>query len=421
MACRLVEESPEDAKALHLLGSLFAKSEQYGLAYNLFLRSTQVAPKNASAWSNVGMSLSGMQRYIEARQHFNRAHSLDPKNGNICANIALTYLEEADRHKALEWAMKALKLDPNHKGAYTTIAFVQLGLGNWEAGWDNYQATLGGKYRKIVTYADEPLWDGACGKRLIVYGEQGLGDEIMFASCLPDAIKDSMRVTVDCDERLQGLFRRSFPDADVYGTRRAKEITWDAKADAVVPIGQLPMYYRPTPESCPGKPFLKPDPERVLQWKALFATYKKPVIGICWSGGTPHNHMKRRHLGVEAFQPLFDAVDAVYVSLQYKGDEKHPKVLEFPRATRTPDYDDTAGLVAALDHVVGVHTAVHHLAGAMGVPQTILVPAKCSWAYALDNMPWYNAPLVRQKNGEEWKQTIERWLRSDPDLRRLRS
>jgi len=419
MACKLVEESPEDAKSLHLLGNLFAKSEQYGLAYNLFLRATELAPKNASAWSNVGLALSGMQRFVDARVHFNRAHSLDPKNGNICANIALTYLEEAERLKAMEWAKKALKLDPEHKGAYTTLAFIQLGLGDWKNGWDNYRATLGGKYRKIMAYNDGPVWDGTKGKGVVVYGEQGLGDEIMFASCIPDAIRDCSKVTIDCDERLEGLFRRSFPECDVYGTRRAKEITWDAKADYSVPIGQLPLYYRPTPESCPRVPYIKPDPERVLQWRALFDGYKKPVIGICWSGGTPHNHMKRRYLGVEAFEPLFETVDAVYVSLQYKGNDKHPRVLEFPRATRTPDYDDTAGLVAALDHVVGVHTAAHHLAGAMGVPQTILVPAKCSWAYALDPMPWYGVKLVRQKQGEEWKQTIERWLRSDPDICRL--
>jgi ADP-heptose:LPS heptosyltransferase len=124
-------------------------------------------------------------------------------------------------------------------------------------------------------------------------------------------------------------------------------------------------------------------------------------------------------MGLEAFRPLIETVDAVYVSLQYTDAtdeiiESGLPVREFLRATRTPDYDDTAGLVAALDYVVGIHTSVHHLAGALGVPATIMVPHAPMWAYGID-MHWYKSKLCRQKSGEEWKQTVKRWV-NDSDI-----
>lgn len=386
-----------------MMGRIYAGAERFGIAYNIFKRVSEVSPKRYEAWNNVGMCLTAMTNHLEARKCFFRANDLAPNKPEVLANIALSYLDESEPEKACEWAEKALKHDPNHAGAHSTLGFAQLALGRWDTGWKHYAYTLGGKFRKIVQYGDEPIWDGTPGQKIVIYGEQGLGDEIMYASCIPDVAAD---ITIDCDKRLEGLFRRSFPDCKVYGTRRETDVDWLETYDASCPIGMLPQFMRTDQKFCPKTPYLIPDPERVLQWKALFKSYGKPVIGICWTGGSKHNHPHRRTIDIHDFQPLFDQ-DAIFVSLQYKDSEPHARVLEFPRATRTPDYDDTAGLVAALDHVVGIHTTVHHLAGAMGVPATILVPDKCSWIYAQD-MPWYQSKLHRKKSGETWKACIGR-------------
>lgn len=125
-------------------------------------------------------------------------------------------------------------------------------------------------------------------------------------------------------------------------------------------------------------------------------------------------------MGWQAFKPLMDAIDADWISLQYKPCDAGP-IRVFERATLTADYDDTAGLVAELDAVVGVHTAVHHLAGALGVPGIILVPPNPCWTYALDPFPWYaSARLFRQRKAEAWIDTVRR-LAHDPEcLGRLR-
>lgn len=391
------------------MGAVYVKAERYGQAYHTFTRICQLAPKRFEAWNNLGMSLAGLSKYKQAREAFQKALALNPDRPDVIANVALTFLEDGERQKAIDWAEKALKRDPNHAGAKGTLGFAMLGQGKWD-GWDHYKATLGGKFRKAMQYGEEPLWDGTEGKSLVVYGEQGLGDEIMYASCLPDLQKRN-KVTLDCDKRLEGLFRRSFPEIEVHGTRRDQSVDWIQTYDANVPIGMLPSVYRRKTEDFPQKPYLKPDPWRVLQWKTLFKTFKNPVVGLCWTGGSKHNHPERRAIELQDLEPLLEK-DAIFVSLQYKDSDSHPKILEFPRATRTPDYDDTAGLVAALDMVIGIHTTAHHLAGAMGVPQVILVPSKCSWLYSSD-FPWYGSPLFRQRENEPWRSTIRRLCDSD--------
>lgn len=422
----LLDKDPDDAQALFMLGVIEAKAERFGLAYNLFRRVVDLKPNRAEAWNNVGMALEGLHLTQKAREAFLEAWKRDKKVANFPANVALTYMEERDYSKALEWTAKAFQLDPEHAGAKTTWGMSNLALGNWKDGWAGMAYALGGKFRKEVVYGDEVRWDGTPGQSVVFYGEQGIGDEVMYASCVPDAIEHCKEVVIECDPRLEGLFRRSFPKAAVYGTRRQTQVDWLEKhqLDARCPVGQMPQFFRPTPESCPGTPYLVADPERRIQWRALFDSWgKKPKIGLAWSGGSRHNNPEARHIGLEAFRELIESVDADYVSLQYTDPSEEIAqtglpVRHYARATLTNDYDDTAAMVAELALVIGPHTSVHHLAGAMGVPSLILVPKKTNWMYQGKAMPWYrSATLVKQVGS--WEETIGTLL-SHPALCGLR-
>ncbi len=237
----------------------------------------------------------------------------------------------------------------------------------------------------------------------------------MYASCIPDVAADNS-VILECEGRLKNLFQRSFPNVAVHGTRRAAA-SWlaDVSVDARCAIGGLPKACRSVEADFPGSPYLVADPERRIQWRALLGSFgKRPKIGVCWSGGSKHNQPKARRVGLESFRSLIDGLDATFVSLQYKDPSAEIASSGLPvhhwkRACETDDYDDTAALVAELDLVVGVHTSVHHLAGALGIPGIILVPEKTLWLYAQDNFPWYkSAKLFRQKQGEPWSNTIQR-------------
>jgi hypothetical protein len=252
---------------------------------------------------------------------------------------------------------------------------------------------------------------------------------------VPDAIKHCKKVIVDCDLRLANLFSRSFPDAAVYGTRKAKPkdgSKWrleDRQFDASLAMGQIGEYFRTADKDFQRKPYLVPDPNRVLMWKSLWATKNKPIIGIAWSGGIPKTGAQFRRFELDEWAPLFKAIDAHYVSLQYK--PAAPEIeafrahgvdlVEYPYATLTSDYDDTAALVASLDCVVGVPTAVIHLAGALGVPTFALCARMKCWKYNSGN-PFQ--PVTNIEWAGSWKNTIsaavpnieELCLKSSSDL-----
>jgi ADP-heptose:LPS heptosyltransferase len=305
------------------------------------------------------------------------------------------------------------------------MGMAQIATGDF-GGYVNLAHSVNNKFRKLIQYQDEPIWDGTKEQTVLVYGEQGLGDEIMYASIFEDAAQDA-NILVECDERLEGLFRRSFPHLTVHGTRRSDSDWVDAhKLDASIPSGMLTKLYRTQRDSFPGKRYLIADPERKLQWRALFNSWgKRPKIGICWSGGSPYCKPDERHMGLEAFRPLIESLNADFVSLQYKDADAEIAETGLPvrhikRAVQSPDYDDTAAFVAELDMVIGVHTSVHHLAGALGVPGLIFVPHKSLWLYA-GEFPWYDsARLIRQNKGEAWVQTVKRSL-NDQRICRLRS
>ena len=419
---RLLDANPNDALALFLLGHVYAMAERFGLAINIFKRVVQLEPKKPMAWNNLGMAYHGLKS-PDALDAFHKALNLDHKAVYL-ANIASAHLEQCHWKQALEWSDRAIASDPSIKGAHITNGMANLALGNYAKGWEGFSYSLGGKFRKAKQFKDEQPWDGSKGKTIVVYGEQGIGDEVMYSSVIPDLTADCS-VILECDPRLEGLFRRSFPDVQVYGTRRLEPYWTDQPIDANCPIAGLPRFYRNKPEDFPGTPYLTADPERRIQWRALLDSLgNRPKIGIAWSGGSRHNRPKERDMGLEAFRPLIEGMDPDFISLQYKDpteeiEESGLPVRHFKRACQTDDYDDTAGLVAELDMVIGVHTSVHHLAGGLGVKSIILVPEKTLWLYAKDKMDWYSgARLFRQKAGETWEKTVTRMM-DDNNLRRI--
>ena len=427
-AAKTLDEDPENALALFVIATVYQRAERFGVAANIYQRITQIKQDRPEPWNNLGMCWSGLGMNIKARKAFHEAWKRE-KSGLFAANIGMTHFADRDFKKAIEWCDIALKKGDS-KSANTTLGMTYLSLGQWEKAWPLYDSSVGGKFRKDVQFQDEPRWQGEKGKSVVFFGEQGLGDEIMYASCIPDAQKDCREAVLECDERLEGLFARSFPGVAVYGTRRQDAVKWPANhsLDARCPIGQIAQFYRPSPRSCPGNAYLTADPERRIQWRALLDSFgAKPKIGVCWSGGSKYNKPKERNIGLERLRPLIESVGATWVSLQYKDPTEEIiqsglAVHHWKRACETNDYDDTAALVSELDMVIGVHTSVHHLAGALGVPGIILVPFKTIWVYSLPDgsMPWYSsARLFKQREGEGWEETVRRLL-DDPDICGLR-
>lgn len=357
----------------------------------------------------------------EAQRIFEQALALAPDHADINANIGCMYVNDGRPEGGVRWMKKALEIEPGHPEAAFNLGLLQLELGQFKEGFANYDE---GSHRKnglgrTYTHPDGstlPLWKGEPGKRVVVYGEQGIGDEIMFASCVPDLQSISEKVVLDCHPRLVTLFKRSF-GLDCYGTRKNHAyLDWDVASYQFThrsPIGSLARWFRSNGEF-PKKPYL------VTGKNSEVDALPGLKIGLAWSGGYKETRASIRSVPLTEFGPIL-GFDASFVSLQYTEcaaeiayiERKHgKKIHQFDFITsKDSDYDLTAEVVNSLDLVIAVNTSVVHLAGSLGVECWTLTPDKPAWRYGVsgDEMPWYGSvKQFRQKRGEQWSAVIAR-------------
>jgi hypothetical protein len=406
----ILRGDPDNAPALFIIATLHTRMDRFGEAIPMYERVTQLAPKRTEVLNNLGLCWQESHRPSKARGYFQRSLGF-ARTPQTMSNIGVTFMDEGNYAEAMKWSDRALAMDPQHVGATSNKGFALLATGDW-SGWKLYDKCLGGKFRKELDFG-APKWNGEETESIVIYGEQGLGDEICYASMLGEV--PSKQITLECDPRLETLFRRSFPQIEVYGTRRGDRSWTDGRWwHSQAAIASLPAFLRPSRESCPKTPYLVADPERRLMWRALFDSKKKPVIGLCWSGGSFATRKHSRKVGLESFRKYIETHDAYYVSLQYEDAQEEIEATGLPvrqfHELLSDDYDDTAALVAELDGIVGMHTSVHHLAGALGKRSTVLVPENPMWMYAYgDSMPWYaDNRYHRQKRSESWADCINR-------------
>lgn len=347
-----------------------------------------------------------------------KSETLPKERCKIMTNLASLHINEGDPTPALEWCDKALALDPNNYQTKAQRGMACLELGLWREGWEGWMATYANGDRKKRSYIDVPDWDGSPGKTVIVYGDQGIGDEIFNANCLPDIIRISKKVIFDCHPRLPALFQRSFPEIEVYGTRKhISQVDWldDCGADASICVADLPRFFRNTDaEWGDGRAYLKAAPFADGGGHRL-------RIGLSWTGGVKRTRTDLRSLPIDALVPILRSrPDAEWFSLQYTDNaarevcELEEKtgihIAHYPGWVECFDYDRTASFVSSLDLLITVTTTAHDLASALGVPNWVLVPSRPSWRFQLKGttLPWYgSARLFRQHKDGEWSGVIE--------------
>ena len=410
----------ECVEALLMAGHILADAKRMGLAQALFKLCAKLRPESSIIWSDLGFTYQEGQDAKEGEACFLKSLARNPNNAMALNNLSQLYVNTGQPQMAINCAEKAIRLDPDLKDAPYNMGLAKLQLGDW-SGWDHYDWQLGPhKPRKERVYGIVPRWTGVKGLKIVAYGEQGIGDEISFASCIPDLMKDN-EVIIECDARLQGLFGRSFPNAKVYGTRSKDRIYWyhDHEIDASVAFGSLPGFFRRKDEDFPGTPYLKPDPERCVMFRALLDSLDEPgkprkkKVGISWAGGKKDTGSLRRSMLLYDLMPILRQ-DATFISLQYRDaeevvdiEEHGIKVHHWPWAVQSKDYDNTAALVSELDLVITVTQSVVHLAGALGVPCWVLTPKEPMWRYRLSGSDFLWAKSVKlYRQTKEWVHPI---------------
>jgi hypothetical protein len=420
-----LNRDPDDMAALMIGACVVSREGAWGMAMNMLKRVKEQSPPFPEIYNNLGMCLSslasnsGKDKYLDEAESLLRKAFRKHPIPEVISNLALVLMHQGKVQAAEQMCREGLAKDPSNVSLRETLGYACLYQGNWIEGFGNYEFNLGNKFRKVPhgTY-----WErGLRSKRLFVQGEQGIGDEISYASILPQASQDNT-IAYECDHRLAGLMRRSLPGVEVHGTRFSEDKGWRAgrEFDAVSLTGSLCMEYRRTDEDFPRKGFLVPDPERWIQWRSLLDTLPGRKIGIAWTGGLDTTFKSRRSFSLEALLPILKTPGVTWVSLQYTAPEgldefcqKHGITIKhWARAVEKGcDYDETAALIANLDAVVSVTTAVVHLCGALGKKCYVLVPKKARWFYASNDHKhrWYSSlELFRQEDKWPVERVAER-------------
>lgn len=410
------------ARARGSLARLYYRARRYADAERTAAAVVAEHPDSAEGLDVLGLARIAQEDYEGAIAPLERWLELRPGDLIAPQSLAAAYIHRARFEEARALLAWVLSRQPNNYQAAWNLAQVDLAYRRFDTGWQNYDRRRHLSQRKQIT-ANLPPWRGEplAGRTLLVLGEQGLGDQIMFASCLPDVLAQEARVVMTCEKRLMPLFRRSFPGVRVHdeATTRNRDV---ADADLEILAGGLPALLRREEGAFPRHSgYLVPDPVRVAYWRARLADLGDgPWFALSWRGGTAHTRARLRSLDVDDVALLVRRAGVSFVSLQY-GDvaadlaalrERHGIVLpHFPEVI--PDYDETAALVAALDGVVSVCTSLVHLTGALGRPCAVLVPSVPEWRYGItgESMPWYpSVRLFRQARDEPWARVIERFV-----------
>lgn len=370
----------------------------------------------------LGRDLGDVQGAIKC---FERVLLVRPGWTVALSNLGWMYSEAGNFEKGDEYLGAVLDTLPLDSEARLIRAYINLKHGRFASGWEFYKSRHESNYATARPYRF-PVWTGAPAESdvLLVYAEQGLGDHLMFSSCIRDVIGRVGKVYFECNPKLIALFQRSFPMVQVVeNVPSGSEPVW---LDSVKPVdwqiamGDLPGIFRPSLESFPRHHgYLKANPVRIAFWKDRIDRLGPGLkIGVSWRGGVRATRRQLRSFRPTVFEPLLRR-GMHLISLQYgdvEADLEEMKsagldILHWPDALS--DYDETAALVCALDCVVSVCTAVIHLCGALGRPALVLVPRVAEWRYLYsgDTLPWYpSLRLIRQGTVGNWEPEIAKAL-----------
>ena len=318
---------------------------------------------------------------------------------------------------------RAHVLQPGFATFHRTLAYLL--VGDFQRGWESYEERHLSTDSVVLRTSSRSRWDGSsplAGRTILVFSEQGLGDEIMFASILPQLISVAGHCIIECDRRLLGIFRRSFPTATVYAATPDRTVPPEIatrKIDFEVAAGSLPRYFRRSLDEFPRHSgYLRADPQRVAAWRERLARLGPGLkVGISWTGGVRKTRRALRSIPLGRLLPVLTTPEARFISLQYtpeaaaeiaEAEKKHPVRIE-QWADAIEDYEETAALVLALDVVVSVCTSIVHLSGSLGQRVWVMAPYSPEWRYGFsgESMPWYpSVRMFRQPAFGEWDPVI---------------
>lgn len=417
-----IDACPDSPLGYNNLGSIQCDLGDADTAIETLRAAIYRMPGEPVLWNSLATVLAQEGRPDESLVFYREAIRLDPKFARLWHNLGFAYAHLGRLDEALHAYDSALSLatDPTEiiEGKHSR-SICLINLGRLEEGFAEYEIRNSPRFRAYVHHMlKAPHWEGEPlqGKRLLVVGEQGLGDEFMFANVLPDlakAVGPSGRLQIAVEPRLVTLFQRSFPDAEVGryedrklieadGNKELRFIPWavkDGEPDYFSLMGSALRFHRKHIEDFPHEAFLVPDPGRVAEYrKRLEALGAGPFVGICWRSMLLGSKRAKYYSALDFWGPVLKTPGVTFVNLQYgncieeldRACAQHGvTVHRFEDLDLRNDIDGAAALSAAVDLMIAAPTAASAITASVGTETWFLSAARAWPQLGTDEYPWY--------------------------------
>lgn len=416
---RAIQLNPKAEDAHSNLGIVLKQQGKFEDAISAYRRAIELNPQHHDAHTNMGVALMGLERYEDAVAAHQRALDIDPNNAVAHNNLGIALHKLGRIDDALASYGRVLELDPGHVDAHWCHALALLSIGRYQEGWAEFQW----RWRKpeFETKRANFKWPapGSAsleGKRVLLHGEQGLGDEIFFLRFAPALKRGGAHVTYVTDAKIADIFSRlPFLDQVVTGAADTPD------ADFALSVGDLPLFTNMAtisdiPPPCPLEPL-----EQCIAAvsRQLREAGPPPYIGITWRAGVsddPPHWFKLAPL--DAVASALKEIDGTYLALQRNPEDGEITQLADLMGRTVHDFsgfnedlEAMLALLALIDDYVTVSNTNVHLRAGVGRTSRVLVtmPPEFRWLEAGDASPWFpDCRLYRQEKTGSWTTAFAR-------------
>jgi tetratricopeptide (TPR) repeat protein len=374
----------------------------------------------------VGLGVVNFQRsnYTECEAYFKKALESKPNDSTILTNLANTYSAQGNYNDAFPLWDKALALRPSNAQARMNRGLAGLGMGQFEAAWDDYEDRFHEDNFIPERFKEVPKWPGPGQKTvpILVWVEQGIGDEIMFASMYSELAHMKEKFAAECNPRLIDTFKESFPHIFFFPTFSLADHSAFKYQISIASLGRI---LRTSKESFdlnrPKGGYLKQS-AGALSPLALSYLEKlpKPWIGVSWeSYALTMNFRGRKSIPSAEFAEFTKGFKGSFINLQFPNPHKHENpvsqvvpenVHTLPNLDLKNDFRGLTSLIREMDHIITIGNSVAHLCGALGIPTTVLLPSVADWRWGFsgEKSVWYDSlELRRNKEPYSWVELLD--------------
>ena len=407
---------PDYAEAHNNMGIALKDKENLDAAIESYKQALKFKPDLAEAHYNMGIALKGKGNIEAAIESYKQALKFKPDYAAAHNNMGITLKDKGDLDAAIESYKHALKIEPNYADAHYNLSFALLNSGRFKEGFDEHEW----RWKKAenlshLRHFSQPLWDGEKSlkdKRILLWSEQGVGDTIIWSSCLSHVASKAEHCILECQEKLVPLLARSFPNVEVKPENRNSDPQRE-DFDFHLPMGSLYKHFiSEVSENTKPNAFLIPDPIRVKFWqRRLNSLGNGPYVGVSWKSAIMSPIRLPNYAPLSEWSPIFKLPYVTFINLQYVDFLRDLKMVQndlgvtihnFNDLDHYDDIDDVAALCAALDMVISTKSTVPLISAGVGTLTKLATWRQSPWNNILSKPIGPSVDVYEKDTREPW-------------------